>query len=235
MKIIDHFENYVKVGFQPIPIRPKSKIPIGMGWNSNWSENGARTLFQFHPDANVGILLGNIVDVEGDTEEANDLLDQLIGDYPHPAYRGSKSTHHLFINPDENLTRISRNGVEFRAHKHQSVVPPSEHPDGPIYRWLTDYIPIPPLPPALLEFYKELQQFNIPKKKPSKPKKKKRRDLLHPYCPTCHKKITINRARYKLEILVFEEVGKVWECSGCRDFDVRALCRRMKKQLRYNR
>jgi len=230
MDTIKHFENYIKAGFQVIPLHPNTKIPIGKKWNENWSERGARSLFQFHVGANLGILLGTVVDVEGDTIEANELIDELIGDYPHPSYRGSKSTHHLFQNPDKGLTRISKNGIEFRAFKHQSVLPPSIHPDGSQYKWLTDFFPIPPMPPALLELYGEFQA--VPK---TCPPRKPRHDLIIIQCPCCHKKIKMNRTRYKREKAAFRERREEWCCSKCRRFDIRPSCRRIKKQMRLNK
>jgi hypothetical protein len=227
MKIIDHFENYVKVGFQPIPIWPNSKVPIGKAWNSNWSENRIKILFQFYPNANIGLLLGTIVDVEGDTDEANELLEQLIGNYPHPSYKGSKSIHHLFQNPDKNLTRIHKNGIEFRGYKHQSILPPSKHPDGTVYKWLTDYFFIPPLPPALTSFYKSIKK-NTPNKPKTNSIVRKRYDLIKTKCPYCLKKITMNKCRYKLENIIFQNKKEIWTCSNCRGFDIRKLCRKLK-------
>lgn len=231
MEAIKHFENYVRMGFQVIPLWPNTKIPIGKKWNVEWSEKGARSLFNLHPKANLGILLGSVVDVEGDTEEANKIIQDLIGDYPHPFYKGSKSIHHLFQNPDAGLTRISRNDIEFRAYKHQSAIPPSIHPDGSRYEWLTDNFIIPPMPDDLLALYGEFQETTTKKRTPPK----KRPDLIVIKCPLCGKRIKMNRKRYRREYLVFREKGEEWCCSNCRTFDIRPFCRELKKRLRFNR
>ncbi|MFX6202006.1 bifunctional DNA primase/polymerase, partial [Acinetobacter baumannii] len=73
-------------------------------WNENWEEDQARNYFRRHPDCNIGLLLGDIVDVEGDTAEANYRLSRIVAGYPHPMYSSNRSVHHLFVNPDPQLS-----------------------------------------------------------------------------------------------------------------------------------
>ena len=109
--LVGFFDEYVQCGLQPIAIYKGDKCPIGKLWNQNWSVQRWRPMFEQTNDLNMGILLGNIVDVEGDTDQANENLSDMIGDLPHPMFKSSKSIHHIFLNPDENLTRKVMNGI----------------------------------------------------------------------------------------------------------------------------
>ena len=223
--MLRHFDYYVLLGFKIIPLYPKSKVPIGHGWNRDWNEEQARQTLESNRNANIGLLLGDILDVEGDTPEANDFLDNLIGDYPHLCYCGSKSKHHLFLNPDQSLTRVCKNDIEFRAYKHQSVLPPSIHPDGEAYRWLDETIPVQPMPDALFQFYKSLRSSAKPNNRRKLP-----RGWIRPWCSVCQEKETINSRRYKLEVTAFSQFGRKWECHRCRNLDLRDICRKLKRK-----
>ena len=64
MKLIDYFDKYVELGLKPIAIYPNQKCPMSNEWNINWSVKRWRPYF-YTNDCNIGILLGDIVDVEG--------------------------------------------------------------------------------------------------------------------------------------------------------------------------
>jgi hypothetical protein len=123
--ILAHFDALTKRGLKIIPLRENSKVPLCKAWNSDWDREVVRDKICQFPDANLGILLGDVVDVEGDSEDANRTILDLIGDYPHPCYFSTKSIHHLFLNPDPNLAHFRFKEIEFRGHGHQSVIPPS--------------------------------------------------------------------------------------------------------------
>ena len=160
----------------------------------------------------MGILLGNIVDVEGDTEEANDLLERMIDGALRPKFRSSKSIHNLFINPDPNLTRLVVGGIEFRAHKHQSVVPPSIHEDGTRYHWLSgSTFPIPVMPPELLSFYlrnkKSSQTIPVVKKTKKRTVRRKRSNYTQTRCNSCLNKYFMHKKRLMLEVRVLQSMN----------------------------
>ena len=115
MRLIEYFDLYTKAGLRVIPLHPQSKVPMWDGWNVGWDVDRCRVTCARHPFANLGLLLGHIVDVEGDSEEANLSLARMIGDCPHPIYRSSKSVHHLFLNPDPKLTAMEAM-LELREH-----------------------------------------------------------------------------------------------------------------------
>jgi hypothetical protein len=225
MLILEYFDAYVQTGLRPVALYPESKRPVGRDWNRDWSETYWRNYFLAHPESNIGILLGKFIDVEGDTELANGQLEALIGDCPHPRFRSSKSIHHLFLNPDPQLTGHSFDGFEFRAKGLQSMAPPSTHPDGSRYYWMEGgKFPPPPMPPALLDFFWANRGETH--------KQRKKRGLkaghVHPWCSVCQKRRYLHEKRFKLEVQAFAEIGYKWQCHDCRECDVREACRRLR-------
>ena len=227
--LVDHFDALVKLDLKPVPLRSGSKAPVYKSWPKNWNENLTRYYFSKNNKANIGILLGEIIDVEGDTPEANAVISKLIGDYRHPSYKSSRSTHHLFLNPFPDLTIWKFEGIEFRGYGHQSVVPPSTH-NGVEYKWIdTDSFPIPPLPKSLSDFY--LSRVNTSKKAKRLPK-----GCFKPICCDCNKKVTIHKKRYELEVESFAEIGiEKWICRSCRKVDLRSSCRKIRSRKRRRR
>ena len=231
MNSLEYFNQYIKIGLRVIPLYEKSKIPIGNAWNYRWDEYYCREIFKKNPGLNMGLLLGEFVDVEGDTEDANDLLKELIGDIPHPMYKSSKSIHHIFINPDPKLTATRFHGMEFRANKHQSVIPPSIHSDGTPYLWVrgTNFN-IPPMPMALHEYYFKFRgvKKTFRKRRLSKGIRPGRTRTI---CNICGKGIFIHKKRLVLEMHVFQLYKELWQCHKCRNIDIRNDCRQIKSLI----
>ena len=228
--MLEHFDLYVKIGLKPIAIFKDSKCPIGNHWNKNWSIERWRPYFNFD-DYNMGILLGDIIDVEADTEEANDLLLRMIDDAPHPMFRSSKSIHHLFINPDKDLTRAVYGGIEFRGYLHQSVMPPSVHNDGSQYRWLKKaQFPICSMPDELLRYYYSNRKQDKPKKV-AKTKRRVKKEHKRTECRICKNKFYIHKKRLILEVKAFRENSLPWMCHECRELDMREPCRIIRKDM----
>jgi len=210
MDIQEYIEAYVKLGLKPIPIRRGSKKPIQKNWNRFWSKTAVIEISRRYPDCNLGILLGNVIDIESDTPEGNQLLDGLLSDVSHPVYRSLKSKHHLFVNPYAWLTRIVIKGIEFRGYKHHSVLPPSIHASGTIYTWLTSSVfPIPPLPKVLSDML--VQQI------PKRNRHKNKSEFVRPWCSVCEKKVTVRKSEYEIEIKHFD--GD-YQCRKCRKFKI---------------
>jgi hypothetical protein len=232
MRLLRFFDKYVQLGFKPIAIYPQNKLPIGVGWNQNWSVERWRPFFS-DPTMNMGVLLGDIVDVEADSEEANDRLERMIDGIERPKFRSCKSIHNLFINPDPTLQRLVVSGIEFRGYLHQSVFPPSKHESGTEYAWLAgSKFPIPPMPQELKEFYfknkkaKDSQQSKAKHaNKPRKQKKYHRRTQ----CNCCKNKYYIHDTRLRLEVQVFRNHKMLWLCKDCRPIDIREDCREFRK------
>lgn len=224
MSIIKAFDEYVKYGFEPIAIYEGQKIPIGNNWNKNWSASKWRPIFCKNPNLNIGILLGKIVDVEGDSDLANKTILDRIGKIKHPQFYSNKSIHHLFLNDDLNLTRKVFGKIEFRAYTHQSIVPPSKHLHGNFYEWITDFrTEIPLLPDALKEFLINSKKTKNNFTKSTNANKTKT------FCNACKKKFFVEKKRLKLEIQAFAELDMIWMCRKCRDLDLRPRCKELRQ------
>jgi len=220
--ILKQFDSLVDMGLQVIPLRFNSKIPMCKGWTT-WNKTECRETLQRFPEANIGILLGQIIDVEGDSRQANNRILSLIKDYPHPSYTSTKSIHHLFLNPDPDLKILKYDDIEFRAHKHQSVLPPSHH-QGIHYEWVDNSMfPIPEMPEELYRFYLKLKRGNRKFIKPGN---------LMVRCILCGKKCFVNKKRFRLELDIFKRLGLRWQCQSCRELDLRPICRGNRKYLK---
>lgn len=236
MIYLKYFDIYAQAGFKPIAVYKDTKCPVGEGWNKDWSPEKWRPYFKTKVSSyNIGLLLGDIVDVEGDSQEANDLLERMIDGFPHPKFSSSKSVHHLFLNPDPNLTRYVINDIEFRGFLHQSVVPPSVHYDVSRYNWLEDSkMPIPPMPEELLAYYwKNKPDEKSLKRKIDREKPNKRLKINHKrtHCNICKKNFYIHKKRLTLEVKAFMEYNLPWMCHSCREMDMRDACRKIRKSL----
>lgn len=215
--IVSHFDELVDNGLQIIPLWENSKIPMCKNWTI-WNKNQSREILERYPDANIGILLGGIVDVEGDSLDANNRILKIIGDYPHPSYRSTKSIHHLFLNPDPKLNILKYQNIEFRGYKHQSVMPPSHH-QGVFYEWVNSLFPIPEMPEELVAFYKKVKNGKYPLQK----------GLISINCADCNKKKLIHKNRLTLELKIFKKFFTPWSCHKCRLLDIRKLCKTLRK------
>jgi hypothetical protein len=223
------FLGYRNLGYQIIPLHYGSKSPILANWNQNYDHDIMDIYFKnCHSQINFGILLGDIVDVEGDSKYANDYLTDLLGKINHPIYQSSKSLHHLFRNPHSNLTRVACDGIELRAYKHQSVIPPSTHGNGIKYKWLTKLMrveDIPWLPESLHEQIRRAKKIAYKKKYKNKCKPRH----VEPRCNTCKKSFFMHQKRFVSELECFKELNELWKCKNCRKFDLRQLIKFNKK------
>lgn len=225
-RVVRFFDKYTKsLGWEIIPTLPKSKIPFMKGWQDEYDWDRIRRYLVAHPECNIGLRLGHVIDVEADSPEANARLDRLLAGAPdHPSYRSAKSTHHLFLTPDPDLTKIVAQGIEFRGGRHQSLLPPSVTKDGVEYTWLTWKTPIPPLPEQLLNLYNRHAKIVRGARSGC---------LAQPLCRKCNKQSRpIHVRRYERELAAFKRMGIGWHCHRCRDRDMvrvlNPLCRKMK-------
>lgn len=222
---LEYFDRYVAMGLQPIAIYPKTKKPVEKQWNVRWEADRWRRYFN-SANFNLGILLGDVVDVEGDTDEANELLFRLADGTPHPVYKSSKSYHHLFLTPDPKLTREVYHGIEFRGQGHHSVVPPSSHESDTAYQFLrSSRFPPPAMPAALLNFLEENRSEK------GRVFRRKNPQYVKTVCRICTQTYRVHRKRLILEVKAFRKLGQLWSCHGCREFDVRASCRKIRREL----
>lgn len=217
-EIIDHFTLYRMLGWEIIPLRPRSKIPLNKRWNREYDPESIEEQLLNKRNLNIGIRLGKIVDVEADNIFSNNFLTKLVHGCPHPQYKSKKSVHHLFLSPDKRLTRTTIKGIEFRGYKHQSALPPSLV--GPTrYSWVNQAgFAIPPMPTPLLRFYRKHRRI------PSS-------QLTQPLCHICENKSRpMHIKRHTLEVFAFKTLNMRWMCHKCRKIDIRPICRELKRK-----
>lgn len=223
MHPIEIFEKYVSLGYQIIPLFKGTKVPILSNWYKNYNIDSMRSIINKMDDGiNFGLLLGKVIDIEGDCEDSNAKLDKILSKYDHPIFTSNKSRHHLFRSNLKNLTRIEKNGIEFRGHRHQSVIPPSQHVSGIKYEWQIPLVNINDLP-FLPDFIEERLVSIISK---SKPKKKINKKMIKPnhvesFCSNCKSKFFIDNKRHKNECKAFAMFNLKWTCKSCSNINIR--------------
>ena len=217
-QIIESFEALIETGIPVIPLSPGTKVPVLKRWNGYYNQNSCRKILVANPHCNIGILLGKIVDVEGDTPSANTMINEIIGDYEHPRYESARSVHHLFLTPDPKLRKVVFRGIEFRGCGHQSVLPPSKLIDGTKYQWINNPGFIPKMPKTLLQFFEKVSK--IKKGKILKP------NHISIPCFKCRNKCFLHKKRYLLELNIFKIYEEQWCCKKCRKMDLRKHCKK---------
>jgi len=130
---------YISKGWQVVPLHPRSKACIGDNW-----EKIVFAPEHFDPDSNIGIRsLGGLVDVDCDAPEvvavAKHFLPTTGCIYGRPA---KPRAHYLYHAPFEKIIALKDTRpdapnstlIEIRVN-HQSMAPPSIHPDGQVLEW----------------------------------------------------------------------------------------------------
>jgi hypothetical protein len=218
MNKLEFFDLYtLKLNWKITPICPDSKSPFLEKWNQTYHKEKIREYFEDNPEFNLGLILGDLVDVEADTPSANKFLDQLLIGSDHPKWSSSRSVHHLFINPDKKLTKLSIQGIEFRGRLHQSLLPPSKIKDVD-YNWI-NIVKVPEMPKSLSNFYWKFVERII----------RGIDNSVKIQCFICGKEIKMQEKRLNLEINAFKVLNQRWQCKKCRSNDIRPLCRRVRK------
>jgi hypothetical protein len=168
-----------------IALPPLSKAPTELDWPNKFFRDAvsAQRFFLHHPTHNLGCVLGpsNLCSLDVDDADAakavlSDFgmdLDNLVATYP--TIQGNPPRVRLmFAAPTD--TQLSRHSLswprkedpsksftvcELRAGAVQDVLPPSRHPTGSLYRWLTTPKDgrFPQLPDKLLAIWKDWDAF----------------------------------------------------------------------------
>jgi hypothetical protein len=230
---IDTINEYIFKGFEIIPLKPLSKKPYQKNWTKRWNKNSSYALFFKDENINLGLKLGSIIDVEGDSEKGNDQIVSLIGDYKHPFYTSNKrSYHHLFLNPYK-IRIIKINDIEIRGYGHQSVLPPSIVDNQ--YEWIDDNnLKVPKVPLKLLSFINNNYNYNFKGKYSWKEQventKLNKNMFLKPesvlkMCNCCKEYFPIHKKRFIKEVKAFKKINRSWVCKNCSDVDIRKLAK----------
>jgi hypothetical protein len=139
-------ECYLDVGLCPIPLPPKSKIPVLEGWpNIRVTAENVGTYFT-DDSANVGVLNGSPsadhVDVDLDCPEARAVAPYML---PQTNWifgrRSSPQSHYIFRAEGSDSAALKYEDVdgsvmvELRGTGGQTMFPPSIHPTGERLGW----------------------------------------------------------------------------------------------------
>lgn len=130
----------------------RGKVPRLGDWKSKATSDEEQLAEQLEkwPKSNIGLLLGpetGLIDVEFDSDEGRATAERLFKETITPTYASSRSVHRLFrwdgrLPPRQ---KIMLNGLEIRlgggGKSTQSVLPPSLHPTGEPYYWLSGLSP----------------------------------------------------------------------------------------------
>lgn len=224
--LLKYFDAYVNAGFKPIALSPYTKKPIEPNWNKKWSSSRWRK--HFESDVyNIGILLGNVIDVEADCERSNDMLDDLLKNHRHIKFHSFRSTHHLFLNDDNKFRFLKVNGIEFRGYGLHSVVPPSWHQNGFQYKFAIDnYFSLTYMPDNLKKIFHDNFSTKSNKNKYLYKKNIVYKNNCKTTCKKCGEQKFINRKRLSCEVKIFLNMNSNWLCHKCRDFSITKLVRK---------
>jgi hypothetical protein len=232
MDAIEVFSVYKNLGYKIIPLYPNSKVPMFGQWQKNYSYNKIEKIItNSTEDINFGIILGDVIDLEGDCVESNKILDSMLADVYHPVFSSNKSKHHLFKSSIKNLTKIEFDGIEARGHRHQSVIPPSAHIAGCNYEWIFNIVPYTELPELPEFLYRKIISL-LPKIKNKLNKTNLKSNHSKILCFNCNATQMINQKRFNKEMEVFKKNNMQWACMKCRPFDLRKAIKNPNKILK---
>lgn len=148
------------------PLRPKSKEPLV----SNWPEKATSDIRQITawlhqwPQANIALLCGKrvvVVDVDprnGGTETWAELQDINGSVQTLESFTGGGGSHFFFEAPEIALAKSKLGpGVDLQGRLSYVVLPPSIHPNGTTYEWVTENTAPAPLPQWLLAMWPQAE------------------------------------------------------------------------------
>ena len=154
-------------GYSILPIRPGQKFPILKEWSKYCSESADQAtldMWMAWPGCNVGICLGQAsgltaLDFDDDVDGLHEKIEKLVGESPvKKAGKRGFTAFYRFGNERSGSYRVEGvTVIDVLANGRQTVIPPSLHPEGMKYRWLTprtlentSVIDLPEIDPAAL-------------------------------------------------------------------------------------
>lgn len=143
----DNAIQYLAKGYSVIPLAPKQKGPYLQGWTKYCEVlmNPNDAISFYNKGNNIGLALGEAsgvcaVDIDTDDPELIKKIEKLIPNSPVKK-RGAKgyTAFYKFNGMPSKSVRNSDGtaGVDFLSMGKQTVLPPSVHPSGKEYCWLT--------------------------------------------------------------------------------------------------
>lgn len=171
---------YAESGICCFPCEAKSKRAFLKNWSQYCNDVPIQTTdldfwIEQYPEGNIGMPLGsqnNVMCVDIDTNDK-----EVMAIVPRSPYvkRGAKGETRFFVyNPSIRSKKFNLNGnpiVEILTTGNQTIMPPSIHPTGEIYKWLgsslVENVHEGDLPPLDESWISKLEQYIIANSKTS--------------------------------------------------------------------
>lgn len=141
-KCLEYIGDYLKAGFNVIPLKSRDKIPAVKKWkpllNEPLTEESLLELYQSNPELNIGLITGPssrglvVIDIDHSPPEE---LAFLIAQNPTVTVKTSRGRHYYYLR-ETKLSNLNFDWGELRADGVYVVAPPSIHPDGTEYQFL---------------------------------------------------------------------------------------------------
>lgn len=143
------------IGMRIIPLHAKNKVPIPKEWQhkATTNEKTIRTWALTNKNCNWGLVTGAgsgvfVVDIDPKAG-GNESWEKLLKKHKIPetvqCKTGSGGTHYYFKMPKNRDIRNSASkvgpGIDIRGNGGQVVIPPSIHPNGTVYEWVSGFSP----------------------------------------------------------------------------------------------
>ena len=139
----DELSALLEYGAACVRVAPNDKRPLGTAWHTLASSTADVIDDWLASGYNLGILLGhgNLIDVEYDDADGRAMLASLgLLDIATPTWASGRGEHRLFrldgSLPPMGWRKIGGAEIRIGGKPAQSVLPPSRHPSGSMYRWL---------------------------------------------------------------------------------------------------
>lgn len=121
------------------------KRPVGAAWQTRATSGLTYVNRWLDAGDNVGLLLGpesGVIDVEFDEWPGVDTLGELgLLDVRTPTWKSARGEHRLYRwepwMPDAAFLKAGPIEIRLGGRAAQSVLPPSRHPSGVVYEWIT--------------------------------------------------------------------------------------------------
>jgi len=158
-KMNDLLRAYFSKRLHIIPVPLQSKAPTIEGWPEK-----EFTINDFSYETNVGLVLGNLVDVDVEISSLGEIINLFLDSSCKAIISrgGKKYSHFIFATKNGETTKTiqwkfdNKLLVEIRTGKQQTIIPPSIHPSGEELKWLNDSFDI-----TEIEFNSLVRSINL--------------------------------------------------------------------------
>jgi len=175
LKAALEYKNRFRFSVIPVDKQKEPLIKWGKFQRIRASDEEIRRWFRNWPDANIGIVTGNVSDllvIDMDKKEATkDVLSVLPDSFKAPMARTPRGGRHFYFRYDARMRTVVGiiPGIDIRAEGGYILAPPSVGSTGARYKWLEkpSDTEIPPMPQKLLDLLVACQSERRAKREPN--------------------------------------------------------------------